>query len=456
MTSGGTAERTRQAARRRSWATRVAGPVLLLLGTVLPADLRAATAPGCAGDCGGDGAVTIDEIIVLVAVAAGNDTVAACPAGDFDNDATITIDEIVAAVSNVLLGCSAVATPTPTPQPEPTPLGRRRFVLDRTASVFEAILAPGFPLSVGSFRGQTGGVVEDAYLDLEAGAPDAQGLATLAVVGGSEYIFVDGSNLGIVLCLKPRLPVEAAGLVACAGGFDFSIVTAIDHNIGQLGVDGFGTAQCEVAGGTLEGPNQVCAAGIIGKVCRGNAECDTESGTGDGACGFADATCSAGRVGEPCRADAVCDTAPDLADGVCGNPRPHPGVCNGPLQLSQSLGDSGPGAATIAPIPQLGLHGLPVELNIERATPCGDEGAGVLQPFALTTARSRTTIANFNNDTVSLDLDRSGQNFSCSNWSGSPARFVLNFPTLHQFQNNDVLTVFTFEDRNEPPGEGLP
>ena len=115
---------------------------------------------------------------------------------------------------------------------------------------------------------------------------------------------------------------------------------------------------------------------------------------------------------------------------------------------SRSLGDSGPGATILAPISQLGLSGLPLELKIERATPCGDEGSGLQQPFAMTTARSRTTIANFNDGTVSLDLDRAGQNFSCADWAQSPARFVLNFPALHQFQNSDVLTVFTFEDRN--------
>jgi len=450
MTSGGAAKRT-GGARVRHRAVAYVGGGLVALAVVTTASVRALPAPACAGDCGRDGMVTIEEVITLVTIANDNAPAAACPDGDVNGDTEITVDEIVMAVTNVLEGCPAVTTPTPsptaTPQPSVTPLGRRRLVLDPATSQFEAIIAPGFPLRVGSFRGQTGGMVEDAYLELDAGVPDARGLATIAVVGGSEYIFADGANVGVVLCLKPRLPVPAAGVVACNGGFDFSIVTAVDHNIGQVGVDGFSVDQCVAAGGTVEGVNQICATGSVGQACRSNTECETAPGAGNGECGLEEATCTEGRVGEPCRAAAACDTDAELADGVCGAPGGHPGVCNGPLQVGQGLGDSGPGAASIAPVPQLGLSGLLLELSIERATPCGDEGAGVVQPFAMTTGQSRTTIANFNNGSEPLELERAGQNFVCSDWANSAARFVLNFPALHQFQNSDVLTVFTFEDR---------
>jgi hypothetical protein len=59
----------------------------------------------CAGDCGGDGEVGVDEIITMVNVALGNADVSACRAGDSSSDGEITIGEIIAAVNNALGGC---------------------------------------------------------------------------------------------------------------------------------------------------------------------------------------------------------------------------------------------------------------------------------------------------------------------------------------------------------------
>ncbi|MCX8073231.1 MAG: hypothetical protein N3C12_12390 [Candidatus Binatia bacterium] len=62
-------------------------------------------APSCAGDCGGDGEVTVDEIVRLVNIALGAAAVDQCTAGDTNGDGEITIDEIVAAVNKALGGC---------------------------------------------------------------------------------------------------------------------------------------------------------------------------------------------------------------------------------------------------------------------------------------------------------------------------------------------------------------
>jgi hypothetical protein len=59
----------------------------------------------CAGDCNGDGEVTVDELILLVNIALGTSNVTACPAGDTGQDGEITIDEILVAVNRALLGC---------------------------------------------------------------------------------------------------------------------------------------------------------------------------------------------------------------------------------------------------------------------------------------------------------------------------------------------------------------
>ncbi len=62
-------------------------------------------AGACVGDCSGDGAVTIDEVIVLVRIALGDEPLATCTRADMDRSGEITIDEIVGAVRSALLSC---------------------------------------------------------------------------------------------------------------------------------------------------------------------------------------------------------------------------------------------------------------------------------------------------------------------------------------------------------------
>jgi len=59
----------------------------------------------CAGDCGLDGSVTVDELLIMVNIALGNKTVADCEAGNTNGDAGITVDELVSAVGAALSGC---------------------------------------------------------------------------------------------------------------------------------------------------------------------------------------------------------------------------------------------------------------------------------------------------------------------------------------------------------------
>jgi len=70
---------------------------------------------GCVGDCGDDGEVAIDDILLMVNIALSNAAVSACPRGNPNADDAITIDEILTAVSNAQNGCSTSGTPTPTP-----------------------------------------------------------------------------------------------------------------------------------------------------------------------------------------------------------------------------------------------------------------------------------------------------------------------------------------------------
>ncbi len=57
------------------------------------------------GDCGGDGAVTVDELVIAVNIALGSAGADTCTPVDVDGDGAVTIDELVGAVKAALAGC---------------------------------------------------------------------------------------------------------------------------------------------------------------------------------------------------------------------------------------------------------------------------------------------------------------------------------------------------------------
>ncbi len=63
--------------------------------------------PECAGDCDGDNAVRINELIVGTNVVLGLTAIATCPAFDLDGDAEVTIADLIRAVGFALNGCPA-------------------------------------------------------------------------------------------------------------------------------------------------------------------------------------------------------------------------------------------------------------------------------------------------------------------------------------------------------------
>ena len=66
---------------------------------------RAELPASCAGDCDGDGAVAIDELIRGVGLALGDGSAAECTALDADGDDRVVIAELIAAVAAALNGC---------------------------------------------------------------------------------------------------------------------------------------------------------------------------------------------------------------------------------------------------------------------------------------------------------------------------------------------------------------
>lgn len=77
--------------------------------TINPTDSPTPTATPlpCSGDCHGDGAVTVDELILGVNIALGIQPASQCPPIDTDGNQAVTVDELVKAVTVALNGCAA-------------------------------------------------------------------------------------------------------------------------------------------------------------------------------------------------------------------------------------------------------------------------------------------------------------------------------------------------------------
>ena len=85
-----------------------------------PARTTTATAlTVCVGDCGADGEVTVDELILGVNIALGNVPLDHCSVFDVDGSGEVEVNELIVGVNNALNGCP-VAIPTHTPT-EPPP-----------------------------------------------------------------------------------------------------------------------------------------------------------------------------------------------------------------------------------------------------------------------------------------------------------------------------------------------
>lgn len=77
----------------------------------------------CVGDCGGDGRVTVDDLVKGVNIALSTRPVGDCEAFDTDGNGRVFVNELVQGVRATLDGCESPAsspTETRTGTPEPT------------------------------------------------------------------------------------------------------------------------------------------------------------------------------------------------------------------------------------------------------------------------------------------------------------------------------------------------
>jgi hypothetical protein len=94
-------------------------PLCLSLAATLAVPAPAA-AQQCAGDCDGNGRVTIDELLLSVRIGLGGASLDGCRAADPSGDGRVLIHELVAAAGNTLNACAAAPTRTASAAVTPT------------------------------------------------------------------------------------------------------------------------------------------------------------------------------------------------------------------------------------------------------------------------------------------------------------------------------------------------
>lgn len=78
-----------------------------LLGGVEDGVAVVVAAPGCSGDCDGDGAVLVDELVQAVSIVLGQASPGTCSALDRNADRTASIDELVRAMRTAGPDCAS-------------------------------------------------------------------------------------------------------------------------------------------------------------------------------------------------------------------------------------------------------------------------------------------------------------------------------------------------------------
>lgn len=211
----------------------------VVVAVVCASWLGGAAWAACAGDCGGDGEVSIDELILGVNIALGNAVVGQCGNMDADGDGEVTINEIIGAVNGALGGClivtpAATATATPTAVvPTPTsvmtsglfisnapPEAGSNFVHRSPITPNPVVFAiPGVvlnvtwtefsdPVSAGAFRGAVTEVLS-LNINLANGQLSAASY-TVTSVPAVGSVGAPNSNYGITAICTPTAPCNAA------------------------------------------------------------------------------------------------------------------------------------------------------------------------------------------------------------------------------------------------------
>ncbi|HSP97458.1 MAG TPA: hypothetical protein VL049_09490 [Candidatus Dormibacteraeota bacterium] len=225
----------------------------ILLALVVSAAL-AAPVPVCVGDCSGDDAVAINELIVGVGIALGSASVAACPALDANHDGTVAISELVSGVNNALDGCMDAGTPTgspSTPTVTPTPaMGPDILFFGVTNAddsyqpstatdphgipIYERPFGFGFSLVVEARHGSDNRQVAGTTF-IEGGVPDLQVQATRPLGDGSPAV-CDGAapTFGGVPAVDPPRLDDPEAIADPLNDFGCRFIDGQGNTVGRI------------------------------------------------------------------------------------------------------------------------------------------------------------------------------------------------------------------------------
>ncbi len=176
----------------------------------------------CVGDCGSDG-VTLRDVQRSVNIFLGALDLSACPEADgLVPDGTVSEGEALAAAQSYVVGperCQQIAArPTPTATPGVEGLGLREFTIwspPVPASIGSKTVRTGF-FTTGLAGGNAAGNFTVGPLKLRAGAPDANGVASLTLAETAIFGYAIPPAQNQVLCW--RLEPAEGGFIACNGG----------------------------------------------------------------------------------------------------------------------------------------------------------------------------------------------------------------------------------------------
>ena len=125
--------------------------IATVLATLLCGRTAGHAAPLCAGDCDGDHATTVNELVRGVAISLGNAPLSDCPVFDANADGQVVINELISGVRATLDGCPTpvasmtpspvpTATPTPTPTPDLGPPSVARLMASSAAATTASLI----------------------------------------------------------------------------------------------------------------------------------------------------------------------------------------------------------------------------------------------------------------------------------------------------------------------------
>ncbi len=267
----------------RAWRKGGAATAAVFLAVLL---ISPAAAQDCVGDCNGDDEVAVNELIVGVNIALGNQEVTSCEAFDANDDGEVTISELIQGVSNALNQCGPVGptdTPEPTATPTPTeepgePLGERVLTVrgdsipmaDSRSSLQVSVLPVPFPNVASAIRSQP--------ITLVAGVPGADGKAPLSLaedvfIAVEVPLFSDNPQEG-VLCMK-IIAEGSEGWIDCDGGPAPDVVVTR-----ATGSDPTLPSEVSIEEGEETGPG----AAVLEMVLLGNMEDSLPLGSGPEGC----------------------------------------------------------------------------------------------------------------------------------------------------------------------------